>query len=215
VRGRLIATAGVLCAMVLALPVHARAQQAVEATATPGESGEGESGAPGGDIELGGRMGVTTGGRATAGGLRFGGVLLYRLSSIDWFEGALDFTVGAGSAACFRDRTGEFLCNHGSVSGRSLELGAGIRRFLAPREQFTPYAAVRLGARILSFPGDDVAGFAIPLTAGAGVRARVSELVAIGGGVAVELGLGWFTRDLGLQPQLGLTVQVGAELQLR
>jgi hypothetical protein len=214
-RGRLISyvaaiVSGLVAVGLVALvgwPASARAEQVAEATALASE--------PGADIELGGHMGVTTGGGATAGGMRFGGVLLYRLSRLDWFEGVLDFTVGAGSAACFRDRAGEFLCNHGSVSGRSLEIGGGVRRFLLPEEQFTPYAHVRVGARILSFPGDEVQGFAIPVVAGAGVRAQVSEFVTVGGGADLELGLGWFNHDLGVQPQVGLTVRVGAEFQLR
>lgn len=165
-------------------------------------------------VELGAHLGLTTGGRVSPGGMRIGGLLLYRLSSIDWFEGVLDFTAGSGSAACFRDRAGEYLCNHGALSGRSIEVGAGIRRFLMPSEAFTPFAHARVGVRLASFPGDDVRGIAIPLVAGAGVRARVHELLSVGGGAALEAGAGWFSRDLGWEPQVSLTVQAGVEFHL-
>ncbi len=167
------------------------------------------------DRELGAHLGVVTGGRVSAGGLRIGGVFLYRLSTADWFEGGLDFVVGSGAAACSTDEMDEFRCNHGAFSGRSGQLSIGIRRFFAANGAFTPYAHVDLGVRLSSFPDDDVRGVAIPATVGGGVRARINDLLTLGAGAAVEAGVGWFSRSLGIEPQLAFTVNASAAFRLR
>ncbi|MEM9494028.1 MAG: hypothetical protein AAGC55_33085, partial [Myxococcota bacterium] len=62
---------------------------------------------------------------------------------------------------------------------------------------------------------DDVSGLALMLIGGGGIRARVSELVVLSGGAALELGAGLFGSGLGTEPQLGLTVHGGVEFSLR
>ena len=126
----------------------------------------------------------------------------------------MHFVVGGTSAACFTDREGELICDHGAVKGRSAEISAGIRRFLLEQDGFTPYVQVGLGVRLVSYSGDDVFGLAVAASAGAGVRARVHELLSIAGGAALEAGAGIFDEGLGGEPQLGLTVHGGVEFLL-
>lgn len=167
-----------------------------------------------GAIELGAGLGVTTGGGSTPGGFTMGGNLLYRLSQIDWFEGGLHVGLGSGAAACFTDRSGDKLCSHGPVNGRSGQVAVGIRRYLLPREQFKPYVNAQVAIRFVNFPDDRVSGLSIPVLLGAGVRARVTEVVSVGGSATLELGVGWFNRNLGLEPQAALSVGVGVEFSL-
>src|SRR3954470_8369402 len=82
------------------------------------------------DQAIGVSVGAATGGRVTAGGLRLAGHFLYQLSDRDWFDGTADFTFGGSSAACFRDRTNAFVCDHGLADGGSVEVEAGVRHFL-------------------------------------------------------------------------------------
>lgn len=165
-------------------------------------------------IELGGHLGVVTGGGSSPGGLELGGNFLYRLSDIDWFEGGLRVVIGGGKAACFTDRQGHYLCNHGPVDGRIGELSAGVRRYLLPQDAFRPYAQLRLGLRISTFPGDDTTGVAIPLLAGFGVRGRVNELITVGGSAMLEGGVSLYTGKLGFEPLLALAIRFGVEFTL-
>lgn len=167
-----------------------------------------------GDLELGARLGAVTGGGASAGGVHLAGTLLYRLSDIDWFEGGLSVIVGSGDADCFTDRQGAFVCNHGPVDGRAAELSAGIRRYVIPGEYFAPYVGARVGVRVVSFPGDQVRGLALPLLISGGVRAQVARAVTVHGGATLELGLAFFNRDLGMTPQAALAVHMGVEIAL-
>lgn len=168
--------------------------------------------------ELGVRIGLAAGGRVTPGGLRFGAAFLYQLSAVDWFEGAADFTIGGTGAGCAVD-PGEpgdsaLVCDHGPLKGRAGEISAGIRRFLVAQQQFTPYVQGRLGLRVVRFSGDDITGVAALAIAGAGVRARVHDLVSISGGARLDLGAGLFGGDLGGEPQFGLSVHAGVEFLL-
>lgn len=165
-------------------------------------------------VELGGHVGVTTGGGASPGGFDLGGNYLYRLSGIDWFEGSLRVVIGSGKAACFTDRQGEYLCTHGPVAGRFGELSAGVRRYLLPQDSFTPYAQLRVGLRVSTFPGDSTTAIAVPFMAGFGVRGQVNELVAIGGGATLEGGASLFSGELGLQPLVALAVQINVEFTI-
>lgn len=185
----------------------AAADDADSAAAADGEGARASS-------ELGVHVGLDVGGRVTPGGLRLGGSLLYRLSDVDWFEGGIDVIVGSGSAVCFTDRQGEFVCDHGPVAGRGAEVSAGIRRYLRPEELFTPYVRARAGVRVVSLPGDDVRGLAIPISAAVGVRGRAHRLVTVGGEIGIAAGVGFFDHELGAEPSLGLTVLVGAEIRL-
>jgi hypothetical protein len=165
--------------------------------------------------ELGGRVGLASGGRVTPGGLRIDGHYLYQLSEVDWFEGAASFTYGGGGPACFRDRADVLVCDHGLLAGVAAGFDATVRRRLGGQAGFWPYARVGLGLRLVRFADDDVSGLAVPLVVGAGVRARVGRGVAIAAEATGEAGLAYLSRGLGPEPQLGLVVAVGVEFRLR
>jgi hypothetical protein len=164
--------------------------------------------------ELSGTIGVELGGRVSPGGLHLGGAYLYQLSERDWFDGGLAFTLGGGGRACFQDRDGETICDHGVTAGFGGEVAVGVRRYFPGQGNFTPYARVALALRLVSYGGDDVRGFAIPLEAGGGVRAKVSDRVSVVGAAELRLGPAWFNSGLGAEPHLGLAVHAAAELRL-
>jgi hypothetical protein len=167
-----------------------------------------------GDREIGAVVGVASGSRTTPGGFRIGGRFLYQLSDQDWFDGAVAFTFGSDTAACFRDRADAFVCDHGLADGFAGELGAGIRRFFAGNAGFRPYARLGVGARVLRFAADGVTGFAIPIQAGGGVRVRVADDVAVGGEASLEIGPGWLGRGLGAQFERGFAIGALVEIRL-
>jgi hypothetical protein len=169
---------------------------------------------PAGDQELGARIGMEMGGRVSPGGFHVLGSYLYRLSDEDWFEAGLSFTVGGGAAGCFRDREDVVQCDHTIARGVGLEGLVGIRRFFSGQDRFSPYARLALGARLVSFPADDVTGFAVPLILGGGIRARVTDTVSVVGGADLRLGIGWFNRGLESEPHVSLTIHAGAEFRL-
>jgi hypothetical protein len=169
---------------------------------------------PAGERELGARLGVAMGRRFTPGGVRVAGVMLYRLSQTDWFDGSMAFTFGRSRSTCFVDRDEAFACDYGVIDGTAIDLVAGIRHFLPGPAGFDPYLRAGVGLRLISFGGDDVRGLAIPASAGLGVRARVSDLVAVGGDVGAEAGIAWLNRGLGSESQLGIVLQAVVELWL-
>jgi hypothetical protein len=223
---------GLTCALWLARPALAQPGAAPEAppeaTAQDARKEPAEAPAPAptetladeaerdvaGERELGARLGVAMGRRFTPGGVRAAGVMLYRLTDDDWFDGSMAFTFGRSRATCFTDRDGDFACDYSVIDGAAIDLVAGIRRFLPGPERFAPYLRAGVGVRYLSFGGDDVRGFAIPVSAGTGVRARVNDLVAVGADVGGELGIAWLDHDLGTQSQLGIVLQATVELWL-
>jgi hypothetical protein len=166
------------------------------------------------DQGIGAEIGVAVGGRVTAGGLRLAGHYLYKLSDQDYFDGVASFTYGGGSAACFRDRSNSFVCDHGLADGGTVEIGANVRRFFGSRNDFWPFARAGVGIAIVRFQDDSVTGFAIPLHVGGGVRAEVSDGIAVVGEGALDLGFGVFNHALGLEPQVGLAITAGAEFRL-
>lgn len=168
-----------------------------------------------GDQAIGADLGIAGGGRVTPGGLRIAGHYIYQLSEQDWFAGTASFTYGGGDARCFRDRMNTFLCDHGFTDGGSVEISANVRRFFAARGSFRPFARAGVGVALVRFSGDDVSGLAIPLHAGGGVRASVAPGIAVVAQADVQLGFGVFGHDLGVEPQLGMTVTAGAEFRLR
>jgi len=167
-----------------------------------------------GDQSIGAAIGGASGGRVTPGGLRLAGHYYYQLSEQDWFDGTAAFTYGSGGAECFRDRMDTVICDHGVADGGSLELAAGVRRMFTAQGQFRPYLRAAVGVAIVRFGADDVTGFAVPLHAGGGIRARVAPAVAVVGEAELSLGFGAFNRGLGIEPQLGLAVTAGAEFRL-
>ncbi|MBS1122882.1 MAG: hypothetical protein H6Q90_5110 [Deltaproteobacteria bacterium] len=188
---------------------------AASTSAAPADADVADVAADPGDQSVGASMGVATGGRVTPGGVRITGHYLYQLSSQDWFDGTASFTFGGGDAACFRDRMDVVVCQHGIADGGAIELAAGVRRLFAPKGAFRPFARAAIGISYVRFGDDDVSGLAIPLHLGAGVRARVSPVVALVGMGELMIGVGKFGRGLGTEPQLGLAVTAGAEFQLK
>jgi hypothetical protein len=164
--------------------------------------------------ELGGGLGVEAGGRLSPGGLHLIGDYLYQLSEHDWFDSGLSVTIGGGGAGCFRDRDDDFLCDQGIASGFAAEGFAGVRRFFPGQGVFAPYARAALGARVISFRGDDVTGFAVPVQLGGGIRARVTSTLSVVGGAEVRLGVAWFDRELGAEPHITLAIHGGVEFAL-
>ena len=166
------------------------------------------------DQAIGASIGVATGGRDTAGGLRLAGHYLYQLSDRDWFDGTAAFTFGGGSAECFRDRTDTFICDHGLAQGGSIELEAGVRHFLGGQGQFWPFLLGGIGLRGVDFSADSVNGFALALHAGGGLRASVSDNIAVTAQGELEVGFGAFNHTLGIEPQLGVAITAGVEFRL-
>jgi hypothetical protein len=190
-------------ALVIA-PALARADQVAVPLAPPDMS----------DQAIGASLGAASGGRVTAGGLRVAGHFLYQLSDRDWFDGTADFTFGGGGAACFRDRTNAYLCDHGLADGGSIEVEAGVRHFLGGQGQFWPFLLGGVGVRGVDFSDDSVTGLALALHAGGGIRASVSPGIAITAQGELELGFGAFNHTLGIEPQLGVAITAGVEFRL-
>ena len=158
------------------------------------------------DQELSAGLGLAAGGRLTPGGLELQGRFLYRLSQDDWFDGSAGFIFGGTSPGCYLDRGDQLVCDHGAVDGRGVDLSAGVRRRFAGRKGFLPFVRVAIGVRVASFAGDSVTGFAVPLTASAGLRTRVNKFVSVGAEASLNAGIGWFNQGLGAQPQFGFAV---------
>src|SRR3569833_1182404 len=171
-------------ALLLAPAVAYADQVAVPAAVAPPDMSDQASGAS---------VGVATGGRVTAGGLRIAGHYLYQLSDRDWFDGTAAFTFGGGTAACFHDRTDAFIGGHG---------------------QFWPFLLGGIGLRGVDFSADSVNGFGLAFHAGGGIRAAVTSGVAITAQGELELGFGAFNHSLGIQPLLGVASSAGVEFWL-
>jgi hypothetical protein len=171
------------------------------------------------DQAIGASLGMVTGGRVTPGGLRIEGHYLYQLAASDWFDGTAAFTLGGGSAACFRDRANEFMCDHGLASGKGVEITAAVRHFfsgqrgVSPRK-FWPFVRAGVGIAIDRFSDDDVTGVAIPLHAGAGMRTTLTRQVALIVLADLQLGIGRFNHSLGWEPQVGAVISAGVEFGL-
>jgi hypothetical protein len=167
-----------------------------------------------GNQEIGARAGVALGGRTTPGGLRLSGQYAYRLAHRDWFDGSVAFTFGGGGEACFRDRQDEVLCSHGFASGFAAEVLVGVARYFEAEESLSPFVRGGVGARLIAFPGDDLRGVAAPIWAGAGVRARVHDGVAVIGGAELRAGPAWLSRRVGLEPHASFAITAGVDFTL-
>lgn len=192
-----------ILALVLAAPAHAESIDTA-----PGADEIGDQG-------VGATLGLASGGRVTPGGLRITGHYLYQLSATDWFDGIAAFTIGGGDPGCFRDREGDTVCDHGATDGAGFEIAAGVRRMFASQGTFRPFARAAIGVGYVRYSDDDLGGFVIPLHLGGGVRAKVSDLIAIVGLADLAIGFGRFGRGLGTEPQLGLAVSAGVEFRLK
>jgi hypothetical protein len=210
---RQLALAVVACALALATQAHAETAKTsgIDPTSTTTKVDT----LPVGEQEIGARLGFAAGGRVSPGGLALAGNYLYKLADRDWFDGAVGFSFGSGSAACFRDREDNRLCDHGLADGFGMYVAGGVRRFFAPKNEFAPYVRAGLAVRISSFSDDDVTGFVVPVWVGGGVRARVTDSVAIVGDALLELGGGTFNKGIGLEPHFSLAVMFGVEFKIK
>lgn len=199
------AAAAAAAAAFLAGSGGARAEDAADAAADPPVAAE---------QELGAALGVEAGGRVSPGGFNVLGNYLYQLSDEDWFDTGLSITIGGGAPGCFRDREDDFLCDHGIGRGFAAEAFAGARRFFPGQGAFAPYVRAALGARLISFRGDEVTGFAVPVHLGGGIRARVADGVAVVAGSELRLGVGWFDHELGAEPHITFAVHAGVDFAL-
>lgn len=163
---------------------------------------------------IGGQLGLEGGGRTSPGGFAIGGSYIYRLTETDWLDGGVSFTFGSASAACFRDRDDQVLCDHGLLKGFAAEVSAGVRRDFAGQDRFTPFARVGLAVRLVSFGDDDVKGAAVPVVVGGGVRAQVADRIAVVGGATLRAGIGILSGDVGVEPHASLAIHFGVEFGL-
>lgn len=166
--------------------------------------------------EMGARLGAQLAALGlTPGGLRVGGLFLYRFTETGWFDSELAFTFGAGGKECYLDRQRDFACDHGIADGFSLQLLAGVRHYLDRRPSgFEPFVRGGLAGHFSRFDDDEVTGVAIPLWVSAGGRFRVAEGVAVTGDVVFLAGPSFYDSGLGAEPYGAFLVQLGADLGL-
>ena len=194
-------------AIVAALATRAHADDKTDALPQPGDVALGQHG-------IGVNIGFAGGGRVTPGGLRVAGDYLYRIDEGWWLDASASFVFGSTAAGCFLDRMDQFVCAHGIADGDSFQVGAAIRRLFAPQQQFRPFAYGGLNLGIGWFGRDGATGFLLPLHAGGGVRAQVSDAIAIIGGADVSAGVGFFGHGLGTEPLFGFAIFAGTEFKL-
>ncbi len=163
---------------------------------------------------IGAELGIASGSHLTPGGLRVAGHYTYQLSGTDWFDGSASVTFGGGTARCFLDRDGSYVCDHGLLDGKGGELVAAVRRMFDAQGEFRPYARVGVGLGVARFSDDDVTGLVLALHGGGGVRATVSDGLAIVIDAELVAGLGAFGHSIGVAPQLGLAIMAGVEFAL-
>jgi len=168
------------------------------------------------DQAIGAMIGVAGGGRTTPGGLLVAGHYYYQLNDQDWFDGAATFVFGSGEPDCFRDRADAMICDHGIADGYGGTLNVTARRFLPSLASgtFWPFVRAGVGGGIVRFSDDEVTGITLFLIGGTGLRASVSDTIAVTAGADLELGVGAFTNSVGFEPQLGVRISAGAEFKL-
>ena len=174
--------------------------------------------APMGKQEIGLRLGAQVGlSSLTPGGVRLGGVYLYRMDETTWFDGEASTAFGAGGSGCFYDRSENLtlVCHHGGFDGFGMSLAAGVRYVLTEQASgFLPYLRAGAGLSYAGFSDDSVSGVGLFGYGGAGGRFRVAPGVAIGGEALLLLGAGLYNSDLGGRLLAGLVVQFGVEFTL-
>lgn len=167
--------------------------------------------------ELGGRLGARLALAETMpGGVSVGAIFLYRMTARSWSETGLDLSFGGGEPGCFYTRASELTleCDHGVTDGFGVIASAGGRLYLGARPGFQSYARAGAGLAITHFAGDELTGFGLPLHVGAGGRFDVAPRVRVVAEALIQAGLSWQGRGLGVEPLLGLTVQVGVDFAL-
>ena len=196
-----------MIAIVVALAATARADDKADQLPQPGDVQLGQH-------ALGAAIGFAGGGRVTPGGLRVSGDYLLRLDEGWWLDASAGFTFGSSSAGCFRDRADAYVCAHGITDGFAVQAAATIRRLFAAQKQFRPFAFGGVGVGLVRFGGDALTGLLIPLHLGGGVRAQVTDTVAIVGQADLSAGVGVFGNGLGAQPLVGFAILAGTEFKL-
>lgn len=164
--------------------------------------------------EIGAVLGVAMGGNLTPGGVAAEGRYLYRLSELDWLETSVHFSLGAGGKECFRDRQSTFVCEHGLLDGFSAQGSLGLRRYFAGQQQFRPYVRAGAGLELISYADDGVTGVGLPLYLGGGVRVEVANRVLVVADATARAGAALFNKDLGIEPNLSLSIAAGVEFTL-
>jgi len=168
--------------------------------------------------EIGARTGAQIGFPSlSAGGLRVGGLYLYRMADNTWFDGEVAFAFGSDARECYYTRAESLTlaCAHGGFDGFGMSVAGGLRWFLARRASgFHPYVRTGVGLSYAGFAEDEVAGVALLGFGGAGGRFRVTDTVAVGGEALLLLGPGLYDSDLGLRLLGGMVVQLGVEFAL-
>jgi hypothetical protein len=200
---------------------HAQ-EEAAEAETEPAEDADAEDAAgeedPVAKQEIGVRIGAQVGlSSLTPGGFRLGGVYLYRVHDVVWFDGEASTSFGSGGSGCFYTRAESLTleCHHGGFDGFAMSASAGVRVFYDRRTSgFHPYVRTGLGLSYAGFAADEVGGAVLFGYGGAGGRFRVAPRVAVGGEALLLLGPGLYNQDLGLQFVGGLVVQFGVEFAL-
>jgi hypothetical protein len=182
--------------------------QVPEGVGTDAQPDEGDS------QEIGALLGVAMGGKVSPGGLAAEGRYLYRLSELDWLETSVHFSLGAGGKECFRDRESSFVCEHGLLDGFAAEGSVGLRRYFVGQQQFRPYVRAGVGLQLVSFADDSVLGAGVPLYLGAGVRVAVANRVLVVADATARAGVSLLNQDLGIEPNLSLSIAAGVEFTL-
>ncbi len=159
-------------------------------------------------------LGVAMGGKTTPGGAAAEGRYLYRLSDIDWLETSVHFSLGAGGKECFRDRDSTFVCEHGLLDGFAAEGDVGLRRYFIGQDQYHPYVRAGIGMQLVSFADDDVIGVGIPLYLGAGLRVEVAYRVFVVADATARAGASLLNQNLGVEPNVSLSIASGVEFTL-
>lgn len=159
-------------------------------------------------------IGAAGGGSHTPGGLRLGGRYLYRLADRDWFDGGVAFTFGHPGTGCGRVPPDGMSCSHGAVDGFAGDLTLGVRRELPAQRGFSPFVRGGGFARALRFDQDRVSGFGLGLELGGGVAAAVGRDLRVVAAAGLFGGTAWLGQGVGQARQLGMSVTMGAEMQL-
>jgi hypothetical protein len=208
---RLIAALGALVA-----PAIVHAQDAAPGAADTAPNVNPHAPPDIGDQAIAPMIGVAGGGRTTPGGLVIAGHYYYQLSDQDWWDGSAAFVFGGGDAECFRDRMDVVICDHGLADGYAGKLHFAVRRFLPAlsSDSFWPFVRAGLGVGIERFSDDDTTGIAFFVVGGGGLRASITETIALIAEADIELGLAQFSGGVGGEPQLGISISAGAEFKL-
>ena len=133
------------------------------------------------DEELGARIGASLNLAGIGpGGFYITGNWLYRLTSGLWFDARAGFSIGNSDSNCTIG-VGPASCNSAVTSGFGVDILGGVRWFAPASGKLVPWLGGGTGFLYANFSGDHLSGFGLPFWVAGGVRARVSDAIAIGG----------------------------------